>query len=151
MIEIINNFSNEYAFLSNFYAVNITFDGIVFPSVEHAYQAAKTLNTEMRITISKIVYPGQAKRFGKRLDLREDWESIKQNIMWQLLTKKFRHLELASKLIDTGLAELIEGNNWHDNYWGVCYCNSCHGDGLNKLGHQLMDLRDILLELGGIS
>ena len=85
---------------------------------------------------------GQAKRLGKRVELRPDWEDVKIDIMRQVLKSKFtQNPELKAKLIATGDAELIEGNNWNDRFWGVC-----NGKGQNHLGRLLMELRAELVD-----
>lgn len=87
--------------------------------------------------IASLKTPGQAKREGQKLALRDDWERIKIEVMRILLFEKFlSHPDLAERLIATGEAELVEGNTWGDTYWGVC-----DGKGLNMLGKLLMDLR----------
>lgn len=133
----IKTFHGEAAFLSSFWAAPITFDGIEFPTVEHAYQAAKTLDFHRRYEISKIATPGQAKRAGQKVTLRPDWENIKEQIMLELVILKFMtHRKLRDLLLSTGHAELIEGNTWGDTYWGVC-----NGVGQNVLGKVLMLVR----------
>lgn len=121
--------------------MEIKYEGLVYPSVEHAYQAAKTLDPEIRKNIQCVFSPAEAKRIGKRLQLRSDWDDIKVELMLGLLALKFEDPVLSSKLLDTGDAMLIEGNYWHDNFWGVCCCDQCHGKGKNMLGKLLMTLR----------
>ena len=104
-------FRDEYAFLSNFYSSEIEHEGIVFPTVEHAFQAAKTLDIDERRKIAATLAPGSAKRLGRRVKLRSDWEQIKVGLMRDLLRIKFRDPDLAARLLATGSAELIEGNN----------------------------------------
>lgn len=132
---MINRFDDAYAFLSNFYSAPVTFEGTTFPTVEHAFQAAKTLDKTERLKVLTMT-PGQAKRFGRHVQLRSDWESIKVDIMTQLVRQKFSHEPLCSKLLATGSEELVEGNWWHDTFWGVC-----NGVGENHLGQILMQIR----------
>jgi ribA/ribD-fused uncharacterized protein len=150
---MINEFKSEYRFLSNFWLIQVTNmlekDGLIYPSVEHAYQAAKSLEIVDRRKIQRALTPSIAKSLGRQLELRLDWDNVKRLIMLNLLRAKFSHLELRHKLIDTGNATLIEGNSWHDNYWGVCYCMSCNQErnreepalGSNWLGKLLMHVR----------
>jgi hypothetical protein len=130
----IDSFKNEYKFLSNFSIAEVEFEGITYPSVEHAYQAAKTLDKGERSNIRELS-PGQAKKMGRKFKLRNDWEQVKIPIMYILLKDKFKGT-LAQQLIETGNAELIEGNNWGDQFWGVC-----NGVGQNFLGRLLMRVR----------
>lgn len=138
MTTAITSFDGEHAWLSNFYPVAIKFDGLYFQSVEAAYQAAKTLDWNARKEIAKLG-PGGAKRYGKTVTLREHWCLSKVGIMEQLLAKKFRDLRLCGQLLRTGDAELIEGNDWGDTFWG-----KCNGQGLNMLGVLLMQRRELL-------
>jgi len=133
----IKNFTNtEHRFLSNFYPCTITFMDITYPSVEHAFQASKTLDMEIREKIAKAPTPGKAKKMGRKVKLRFDWEDVKEVFMFLLLQKKFAIPKLQRKLLATGDAELVEGNNWGDTYWGVC-----KGVGKNRLGELLMRVR----------
>lgn len=137
----IEEFSGEFRFLSNFWLACVPHDGIEYPSTEHAYQAAKTLDFGVRWEISQLSTPGKAKRAGQKGQLRPDWEAIKKQVMTELTILKFAHHPgLKRWLLDTGTAELIEGNNWGDTYWGVC-----KGAGHNHLGQILMLVRDLLL------
>jgi len=142
MSNTIDLFKDEYAFLSNFEPVVVFYDGLEFPSVEHAYQAAKTLDIEKRKLIQKASTAGKAKRMGNSLMLRPNWDNDRIGVMATLLLQKFeRGSILAQKLLDTGGAILIEGNWWRDFYWGVC-----DGIGENHLGKLLMVIRDKLKE-----
>jgi N-glycosidase YbiA len=133
---MVSEFQGEFRFLSNFWEIPIKYEGIWFVSVEHAYQAAKTLDMEQRQLIARLNTPGQAKRAGNNLVLRPDWEEVKIPIMRELLKQKFSNRALMYKLRQTK-GELIEGNNWGDTFWGVC-----KGQGENHLGRLLMEIRD---------
>lgn len=135
----IDSFSKEYEFLSNFYSQEITYDGIKYPTNEHAFQAAKTLDLEERKVISSLPTPGQAKRAGRRVSLRPDWEEVKFDVMKEIVILKFINPALKEKLLATGDSELIEGNTWNDRCWGVC-----NGVGQNNLGRILMEVRELL-------
>lgn len=135
----ITAFEGNYAFLSNFYPAVIEMDGIIYPCVEHAYQAAKTLDPALRQRISKLPSAAAAKRYGGQLSLRPDWLTVRLEIMRSLLKKKFdplQHPDLVQQLLQTGNKELIEGNMWGDRFWG-----KCSGYGQNQLGLILMELR----------
>lgn len=141
MTETINSFSGRHRFLSNFWIVPIEFEGINYPSTEHAFQAAKTLNVEERKPVLTMT-AGQAKRHGRSVTLRADWERVKIDVMRSLLRQKFdpeKHPELAAQLVATRPVMLEEGNHWGDRFWGVC-----EGVGENHLGKLLMEIRSEL-------
>lgn len=140
---MIDNFKDEYGFLSNFYPSKISYHGIEYPTVEHAFQAMKTMDIEERKYIAKLESPSLAKRAGRIVKLRADWEKIKDCVMLDCLRLKFAIPELREKLLNTNNAMLIEGNTWHDNYWGDCKCEKCkHITGKNKLGYLLNVVRN---------
>jgi len=134
----INNFQGPYRFLSNFWPCVVTLDEMIYPSVEHAYQAAKTINVNQRETIRNAKTPGEAKRLGRVVTLREGWNQLRIPVMRSLLRQKFRNSVLCSKLLATGSVVLIEGNTWGDRFWGVDGQN----EGENHLGKLLMEIRD---------
>ena len=107
-----------------------------YPSAEHAYQAAKTLVPEERLLFATAATPSIAKRLGRKVTLRRDWEEVKNQVMDNICFQKFSHPELKQKLIDTGDLYLEETNTWGDTYWGVC-----DGKGRNILGLTLMKIR----------
>ena len=140
---MINCFDGEFAFLSNFYPSPITDGNLIFPTVEHMFQAAKTVNIKEYEEIATADTPGRAKRLGKTIALREDWEEVKEDIMYQALWLKFSIPAFREMLLATDNEELIEGNNWHDNTWGNCSCDRCKDiEGQNKLGKMLMQVRE---------
>ena len=135
---MISSFRDEYFFLSNFYPVEIKLDGIVYPNAESAFQAQKTLDVEERRNFSMLKNPIQAKRLGRKVKLRDDWEEVKLDIMTEIVSQKFlQHPHLIEMLLQTGDEELVEGNKWGDRFWGVC-----KGKGENHLGKILMKIRD---------
>ncbi len=135
---MIISFRDEYFFLSNFYPVEIKLDGIVYPNAEAAFQAQKTLDVEERRKFSMLKNPVQAKRLGRKVKLRDDWEEVKLYIMSEIVSQKFlQHPHLIEMLLQTGDEELVEGNKWGDRFWGVC-----KGKGKNHLGKILMKIRD---------
>lgn len=139
---MITNFKGEYFFLSNFYPCRIPYETLVYPSVEHAFQAAKTKHIPTRLKILNLTSPASAKRAGRSIPLqhfRKDWEIVKINIMYDLLKSKFSTSPLLEMLDNTSPHELIEGNYWGDTFWGVC-----RGVGENHLGKLLMKVRSEL-------
>jgi ribA/ribD-fused uncharacterized protein len=132
-------------FLSNFYRCPIDFEGKIYATSEHAYQAAKTSNDDEREKIRSDESPATAKKLGRRVTLRSDWEQVKDSIMMDILRIKFKGgSDLAKKLLATGDKILVEGNMWHDNHFGVCSCDKCGGKGKNVLGESLMKVREEL-------
>lgn len=136
----ITRFLGQHYFLSNFYPGEITWEGETYPTVEHAFQAAKTPDPQERKAIRQAVTPAAAKQLGRKVHLRPDWEQVKFDILFELLQQKFSQAELRQLLLDTGDAELIEGNTWGDRLWG-CVLVDGQWVGQNQLGRQLMRLR----------
>lgn len=134
-MDTIEKFDGDYRFLSNFHPVPIILDDVVYPTVENAFQAAKTLDKDMRLAFL-FVSPGTSKRLGRNVELRTDWQDVKLSIMHDLLKQKFTLPDLRVSLLATGDATLIEGNDWDDIFWGVC-----RGVGENHLGKLLMQVR----------
>ena len=135
--DVISRFSGQHEYLSNFYSCQVMYEGIMYPSSEHAFQAAKTLDEAGRRFVAKAPNAGRAKKLGRKLPLREDWLEVRVQVMTDILRDKFtRNLALQRWLLSTGDAQLVEGNNWGDHVWGVC-----KGRGENKLGQALMRVR----------
>lgn len=142
MPKTIKQFQGEYRWLSNFYEAPTKFEGLMFSSNEAAFQAAKTLDIDRRRTMLQMP-PNEAKRTGRGLLLRPDWEEIKNQVMHDICLSKFvENIDLRLKLVKTGDAILIEGNTWGDKYWGV---DLETGVGQNHLGLILMDIRKFFL------
>lgn len=139
----IDRFRGAFAFLSNFMQSPIAFSGRTWPTVEHIFQAAKTLDENKREQIRFASTPAKAKQLGRKVKLRPDWEGVKQEVMLKSVRLKFKQYpELRKRLLRTGDVPLIEGNLWHDNIWGDCYCPRCRGiKGENLLGQILMKVR----------
>lgn len=143
---MIDRFEGKNRWLSNFYKSDVLFEGLTYPSIEHAYQAAKFTDSDKRERISEMKTPQEAKKAGRtKAFFRPDWDSIKLSVMKGLVQRKFHPgSELSVKLIDTGDQELVEGNWWKDTFWGVC-----KGKGENWLGRLLMEQREFLLHSVG--
>lgn len=146
-LEVISRFRGRYNFLSNFSPSPFELDGRLWPTVEHAFQAAKTEDKGLQEQIRTTEFSSMAKRLGRQVPLRKDWEKVKVEVMGGLLVCKFSKPTFKQLLLDTGKAYIIEGNKWHDNYWGVCQCAKCMASGpaYNVLGHLLMGVRRSLL------
>ena len=144
---VISSFSGKYKFLSNFYVSPFQYSVnnhiFTFKTVEHFYQAYKSTNLNDFTKIVNTATPADAKRLGRHIALRDDWDAIKTAVMYRGLCLKFgSHTDLRNELIKTFPSLLIEGNNWHDNFWGQCMCKRCIDyHGCNFLGQMLMVLR----------
>lgn len=138
-METIKSLTGKWAPLSNFWEETRP-QG---KTAEHIFQAAKTESREERAHILSRPKPGQAKYAGKRCTLRSDWELLKVDIMEEIVRRKFQDPTLANILEETGDAQIVEGNRWHDNFWGQCTCDKCakRGPGKNTLGNILMEIR----------
>ena len=84
-MKTIGSFTGPYRFLSNFWSCCIAFEGHSYRTVEHAFQAAKTLDEDERRRIRNEPSAAGAKQRGKHATLREDWEQIKVGVMRDLL------------------------------------------------------------------
>jgi len=145
----IKQFKGNYRWLSNFWLCEFKFSYLgkefTAKSVEHAFQACKSKNIDTVRLVLAQSSPRDAKTEGGVLKIREDWDQIKDMVMTVMLEKKFAIPELRHRLISTGDAVLVEGNWWHDQYWGACDCPKCSNkSGKNTLGALLMKLRSSL-------
>ena len=136
------SFKGEHFFLSNFFPISVYYEGIHYPSSEHAYVGAKTTDRHLKEEIAKVKTAGEVKKIGRFIDLRPDWEEVKVNEMRKILSVKFSpfrsDMPIRTMLEATAPYELIEGNTWGDTFWGQCPI----GNGKNMLGKLLMELRD---------
>lgn len=135
----IDEFRGKYYFLSNFYNSPVTYEGITYQNNEAAFQAMKVTTDEIRKQFADLP-PNLAKRKGRNVQLRNDWEEVKEQYMYEIVLAKFKqNKDLKKRLLATGTSELIEGNTWGDVIWGMC-----KGQGENKLGKILMRIRNEL-------
>lgn len=143
--ECIDMFREEYEFLSNFYPAKMEFEGIAYYNSEAAYQAQKCKNPKDKILFANM-YADEAKKFGRKVEMREDWDEVKVELMTRIVEAKFyQHPELAVRLLETGNKQLKEGNYWGDVFWGIDHNT---GEGENHLGKILMNLRTKYQEEG---
>jgi ribA/ribD-fused uncharacterized protein len=134
---MINEFRGKYYFLSNFYEAPVTYENIAYQNNEAAFQSAKITDYDKRLQFANL-NPSQAKSKGRHVTLRHGWESIKEEVMYEVCKAKFsQNIDLKQKLISTGDEYLEEGNTWGDKEWGTV-----SGKGKNKLGKILMRIRD---------
>jgi ribA/ribD-fused uncharacterized protein len=147
-MKIIDSFSGNFDFLSNFSRHSFRDEtGTMWQTNEHYYQAWKTLDFADRGRIWSAVSAGKAKKLGSEVALRSDWIHAKFYVMENGLLLKFtQNKGIKELLLQTDGYLLIEGNYWHDNFWGDCKCPKCENKtGQNWLGTLLMDLRKEIL------
>jgi len=140
----INQFKGEYAFLSNFYTAPFTLCGILYPTIEHFYQSQKMYHKKDKVAVLSSKTPAEAKKIGRKLLMRPDWTDDRKIYYMRigLLLKFENNFPLMIKLLDTKDSELVEGNYWHDNFWGKCECPICQSLFYeNRLGLLLMEIR----------
>lgn len=135
--ESIKGFFGEYRWLSNFHLCPIPWEGYTWPSTEHAYQATKTFDPEIRKKIYGLTEPKLVKRISRSFALRGDWEIIKLQVMLDISRIKYQIPYLRDRLLKTQELYLEETNTWNDTFWGVC-----NGVGQNNLGRILMQIRE---------
>ena len=137
----IDSFRGNYEFLSNFAPCYIRYEGVLYTSVECAFQAAKVSDINIKKQIAQLT-PKDAKKYGKKVKLRSDWNNVRIDIMRDLLKIKFNddHFGYRQKLVNTGDSYIEEGNKHHDTFWGVC-----NGIGENHLGKLIMEIREELV------
>ena len=133
----ISDFRGKHYYLSNFYERDITCFGLTFKNNEAAFHAMKCPE---RASEFCDLDPSAAKKLGRQIQLRSDWEQVKEDVMYEVCRAKFmQNPDLKARLLSTGTVQLVEGNNWNDREWGVC-----NGEGKNKLGKILMRIREEL-------
>ena len=144
------SFRGAHRFLSNFVEVpgGVRYRTIHGPTIEHAFQAAKTLDPVEQHSVLSATTPLEARKRGRRVTLRPDWDAMKLGVMAVLVRSKFDNPALGQQLMSTGDALLVEGNHWCDTYWGACTCPKHAGQlesaGANWLGHILMINRSVM-------
>lgn len=134
---MIDKFRGKYFFLSNFYVAPVSYGGLTYQNNEAAFQAAKTKSKEEKEKFVDLL-AAEAKKMGRQVELREDWEEVKTDVMHDICMAKFtQNLLLKEKLLATGTEKLVEGNNHGDKIWGCV-----NGEGENRLGKILMQVRE---------
>jgi ribA/ribD-fused uncharacterized protein len=151
--EMIHLFMGEYRWLSNFYEIPILYKGKLFPTSEHAYQWAKCDDSfggkHAAEVIRKAETPGAARKYGQTCPMRSDWDSVKDQVMMDVLCVKYSIPEMKDRLLNTGYKYLVECTFWHDNHFGVCIkpgckCQVMQVPAKNMLGKISMELRHAL-------
>jgi len=151
-VVVVSEFRGDHEFLSNFYRFQFYYAGRSWATAEHAFQAEKTDNPDWKVRIQLAGTPMAAKKLGRRAPMRPGWDLYGRHFaMRAIIATKFAPgLWTADRLVATGNAVLIEGNNHHDNTWGACLCISCADvPKHNLLGYFLMQHR-FWLRTGGV-
>jgi len=136
-MKYINRFVGQYSFLSNFHPSTLYLDAKAYKTAEHAYQAQKTDDNELKEAIRIAESPLNAKKLGKSAKLKIDWDSNKINIMRLIIKEKFKNPLLRELLKETAEHKLLHENKFNDKFWGIC-----GGVGENWLGLILEDERE---------
>lgn len=140
VVEICRN--GPYYFMSNFYKCSFEYNGYKFSNSEAAFQGMKCPS---QLKHFSMLNPSQAKSEGRCVALRSDWEQVKEDIMKEILYAKFsQNKDLKAKLLATGNSTIVEVTTWHDTHWGICTCDKHNGEGKNRLGHLLVEVREEL-------
>lgn len=140
----IDSFTEYFDFLHNNFQTPVYFSGILYPSVSHAYHAARSNDERTRRAILNAETFQALGNIALRINDPIDWQERKVKIMEQLVRDKFRRSkELQERLKLTEGRELVmtyTDNNSKNNFWGVV-----KGNGQNQLGRILMKIREDLL------
>jgi N-glycosidase YbiA len=130
---LITSFRGDYDFLSNFYPSPVKLGGVVFPTAEHAFQAAKCAYADDVVRVTNASTPKEARAIGRQVTMREGWDDVKYDVMKAIIRNKFDNDDIMHRLVMTGDEEIMEVNSWGDTTWGIC-----QGEGSNWLGIILM-------------
>ncbi len=147
MKEQIASFQGTFRFLSNFWPCKVVYEDMEYPSTEHAYQAAKCVDLKERKKIQQAKTPGEAKKLGRKVKIRSDWEDIKVSVMYELVKQKFKNPDLRNLLLMTENVYICENNWWNDRFWGKCENEDGKMIGENMLGKILMDVREKIQQM----
>lgn len=137
-----NEFSGALAFCSNFFPRSIVYQGVRYKTREHAFQAQKFTDPELRALIRRQPTPPAAKWKAHELKehVRSDWREVNLQIMDDIVLVFFQQWpDMRELLVATQDRHLEEKNYWHDTFWGTC-----NGVGENHLGKSLMRARDLV-------
>lgn len=112
-----------------------------FPTSEAAFQAYKNPNNnEYILKQQKSLSPFISKKLAKKCNIREDWDIVKNNIMYNIIRNKFKQNKIIQyKLLNTGLRKIVKIDK-NDHYWG----NGKTNNGFNMLGNILIKVRNEL-------
>jgi len=142
---MIKKFRGDYKWLSNMTPCKLTYNGIEYPSSEHAYMSAKSDDMTWKSLCADKQKSGfYIKRESQKIALIDDWDNIKFSVMEEILRIKFESEPFKRLLQNTGNVEIQEGNTWNDLFWGV---DLETGKGKNNLGKIIMKIRNEKNEL----
>lgn len=129
---------NDHGFMSNFYPSPFEAEGLIWPTVEHYFQAMKTLDKKQWPVFAALDNPGKAKHHGRMVELRADWEAVRVEVMTTALRCKFKQNPLLLKLLLETNDKVLHEDSPYDFVWGW------QNNGKDLLGKCLMQVRDEL-------
>lgn len=136
---MIVEFQGENRWLSNFATADVEYQGLTYPSVEHAWIASKTEDENIRKTFTNPgLHPATVKKLGASITPSQYWKANKVGIMRELLISKYSKDPFKTTLINTANDYIQEGNWWGDTFWGFCLERK---EGENVLGGLIMEIR----------
>lgn len=133
-------YEHEFYIFSNFSSFKVMWDGVYWMTSEHAYQASKFDDVDIRKKIEDAPSAHEAMHIARnhRDKYKDNWDGIKLEVMKGILKAKVKqHPYVKKKLLESGNKELIE-NSWRDDYWGW----GANKDGQNYLGKLWMEVRE---------
>lgn len=139
---MISSFRGRNYFLSNLYPSKVIYDGEIYATAEHAFQAAMCAQIADKEIIHSLKDPKMAKKVARKAEVRADWESRQDIVMEEIIRSKFQSSKLKYFLMKTKPQHIVVKNYWHDLHWGVCSCNKHKFQGKNILGNILIKIRD---------
>lgn len=140
--EDISFYPKEFYVFDNFSAFQVEYNGIIFPTSEHAYQSMQFIKTSKeifeKIKNSKSAHDAQKMAFENKDKADPEWDKKKKEIMKSILRSKInQHPYVLKKLLQTGDRKIIE-DSWRDPIWGWGEAKC----GQNLLGQIWMELRE---------
>lgn len=122
----------------------IELDGLVWPTVEHYYQAMKFQNLDYKEKIRLSNTPNQAHKLGNAWFKKKvsNWKNIERTVMNRgMYIKAKTYLAVQNKLIESGTKQIAESSQY-DYFWGIG--RDKRGD--NHFGKILQNIRTKLID-----
>ena len=142
--DFVGFYPREFFVFDNFSSFKVLVDGVLYSTVEHAYQAAKFLDSAPQvakdIVESYSAHDAQKIAYANKDKQRKDWEEVKLKIMERLLRLKLEQNPYVRKKLLQTVNYLICEDSPKDSFWGI----GPNRDGRNELGKLWMKLRDEL-------
>ncbi len=132
--------NGRYKCFSNWYSCSFTYQGYTWSNSEQALMYFKSFDKEYQKKIKKANNPAVAKKLGRQVKLRPDWDQVKLSLMIEILYAKFsQNADLKEILLNTNGVKIHEDCN--DPWWGG---GPNYPGGRDYLGRALMSVRKIL-------